>query len=72
MARRKTAVTVETGAQVREVGKYREIFVTVEPSGLIGLRLKGLRTTEYYPADVLYYTAVKARVAREKKEKKRK
>jgi hypothetical protein len=73
MSAAKSPVTRETNATVREQGKTREIFVTIEPStGLVGFRAKGTRRTETLPADALYHMAVKARVERERKEKRKK
>lgn len=67
----KKEVKRETGATVRELGKWREVIVTIKPNGEIGFRPKGMRKTEWLTADALYYTAVKARVRVEEKEKKR-
>jgi len=67
----KRTVRRETAAREREQGKYRNVIVIVEPSGLLGFKLKGLRRIEYISADVCYEMAVKARVRLEAKEKKK-
>lgn len=61
-------VTRITSAYVRERG-MRPIAVTITGS-LIELRAKGLRSIETVDVATLYYQAVKARVLREKAEKK--
>ncbi len=61
-------VTRETSAYVRERG-LRAVMVTVH-NGLIMLRPKGLRSTETVDIGALYFQAVKARVVREKAERK--
>ena len=44
-------------------GKRRPIIIELSPPGdVIGLRLKGERTTYYLPIDWCYRTAVEARV----------
>lgn len=61
-------VTRETPAYVRERG-MRAVLVTIR-GGLLELRAKGLRSTETVDVATLYYQAVKARVIRERAEKK--
>ena len=59
-ARRK--VEIETDATVFERSVHRHVIVSVEPSGLVGFRLKGTRRTYHLPADAGYCTALKADV----------
>ena len=61
-------VTRETPAYVRDKG-FRAVIVTIT-GGLIELRAKGLRTREVVDVTSLYQQAVKARVMRERAEKK--
>jgi len=61
-------VTRETSAFTRDRG-LRAIIVTVE-HGIIELRCKGLRSREVVDVGWLYQHAVKARVFRERLEKK--
>lgn len=60
--------TRETSAFTRDRG-LRAIIVTVE-HGIIELRAKGLRSREVVDVGWLYQAAVKARVFRERQEKK--
>lgn len=60
----------ETAATFRDVGKRRNVILIIEPSGVVGVKLKGLRKTEYLTADIIYEVAVKARVRAEAREKK--
>lgn len=62
------AVTRLSSAYARDRG-MRPIAVTITGS-LIELRLKGLRSVETLDVATLYYQAVKARVNRERAEKK--
>jgi len=62
-------VTRLTSAYVRERG-MRPVAVTITGS-LIELRAKGLRTIETVDVATLWYQAVKARVMREKAEKRK-
>ena len=57
-----------TSAWVRDRG-MRPVVATITGS-LIELRLKGTRTTEVVDVAALYHQAVKARVIRERAEKK--
>ena len=61
-------VTRETCAYVRDRG-LRAVIVTVS-GGLIELRAKGLRSREVADISSIYMQAVKARVFRERAEKK--
>lgn len=61
-------VTRETSAYVRDRG-LRPVVVTVV-GGLLELRAKGLRSRECLDLAWCYETAVKARVARERAERK--
>jgi hypothetical protein len=61
-------VTRLSSAYARDRG-MRPIAVTITGS-LIELRLKGLRSVETLDVATLYYQAVKARVNRERAEKK--
>jgi hypothetical protein len=61
-------VTRMSSAYARDRG-MRPIAVTITGS-LIELRLKGLRSVETLDVATLYYQAVKARVNRERAEKK--
>lgn len=61
-------VTRETSAFTRDRG-LRSIIVTIE-HGIIELRAKGLRSREVVDVSWLYAHAVKARVWRERAEKK--
>lgn len=63
-------VTRVSSAYVRERG-LRPVVVTVTGS-LIELRARGLRSIETLDVSSLWYQAVKARVLREKAEKKAK
>lgn len=53
---------VETSVTVFERSQRRPVVVKVEPSGLIGFRLKGTRRTYELTADACYHAAVKAEV----------
>lgn len=61
-------VTRETTAYVRDRG-LRPVVVTVV-GGLLELRAKGLRSRECLDLAWCYETAVKARIARERAERK--
>ena len=61
-------VTRETSAFVRDKG-FRAVIVTVT-GGLIELRAKGLRSREVLDVASLYHQAVKARIVRERAERK--
>ena len=63
-------VTRETTSFVRDKG-MRPLIVTVRGS-ILELRPKGLRSVEVADLATIYYSCVKARVAREKAEKKQK
>lgn len=61
-------VTRESSAYVRDKG-LRPVIVTIQ-GGLIELRAKGLRSREVLDLAWCYQFAVKARVARERAERK--
>jgi hypothetical protein len=50
---------------VRDAGHWREIVVTLYPSGLIGLRPAGTRREETLSIEAAYYGALKSRVLME-------
>ena len=56
---------------VRDGSKYRNLVVTIYPSGMIGIRPQGTRREEQYPMDAVYHIALKARVAAERHAKKK-
>ena len=64
------AVTRETSAWVRDKG-MRAVIATLTDS-VIELRAKGLRSREYLDLAWCYEFAVKARIARERSERKAK
>lgn len=64
---RKT-VRRETRMQVCERGT-RNVIVSIEPPGIVGFRLKGTRRTYSLTADALYWLALKAHLAAERREK---
>lgn len=70
MTKLQKPVARETFAFVRELGKFREVIVTLEPPNLIGFRLKGTRRTYYLEAASAYHAAVKAKVAADQREKR--
>lgn len=53
----------------RDRSHNRNIIITLYPSGVIGLRLKGLRSEETIPMQVVYERAVKMRLAAEQRTK---
>jgi hypothetical protein len=55
----KRSIELETLATVFERSKRRQVIVTVEPSGLLGFRLKGTQRTYELMADAGYHAAVK-------------
>ena len=57
---------------VRDGSKYRNLVVTIYPSGDIGLRPQGTRREERYPLEAIYHIALKARVLAERKAKVKK
>lgn len=63
----KRKVALETEATVFERSVHRHVIVSVEPSGLIGFRLKGTRRTYHLPADAGYCVALKADVTAQQK-----
>lgn len=66
----KTCVRVverQTGATVFERGKRRNVIVRLEPSGVVGFRLKGMHTTYTLDAGALYHAAVKAQARADEK-----
>lgn len=58
----------ETIFQVPERG-LRNVIVSIEPPGIVGFRLKGMKTTYRLPSDYLWWVAMKAEIAFQKKEK---
>jgi hypothetical protein len=62
--RRRTTQTVHDGGA-------RRLVVTLHPSGILGLRLERSRREETIPLEFCYFAAVKARVLRERAEKRR-
>jgi hypothetical protein len=52
----------ETSATVFDQGKQRPVIVTLEPGGLVVLRLKGTRRAITFDAQSLYVRGVKAAV----------
>lgn len=62
----------ETSATVFERSKRRPIIISVEPGGLISLRLKGNRKTYSLDLESLYDQAVKKSLRAEKLAKHRK
>ncbi len=63
----KRTVECETEATVFERSVHRHVIVSVEPSGLIGFRLKGTRRTFHLLADAGYCVALKADVSAQQK-----
>ena len=64
-------ITRVSNEVVRDTGKFRNLVVTLYPSGDIGLRPQGTRREERYPLEAVYHLALKARVAAEKLAKKK-
>lgn len=60
----------ETVATVFERSLKRPVIVSIEPSGLVGFRLKGTRRTYYLMADACYCAALKADVNAQQKGKR--
>jgi len=60
-------VEVETEAAIFERSRQRPVIVSVEPSGVIGFRLKGTQRTYYLTADACYCAALKADMKAQKK-----
>lgn len=67
----KRAVTLETEATVFERSVHRPVVVTVEPSGIVGFRLKGTKRTYQLTADACYCAALKADVNAQQKGSRR-
>jgi hypothetical protein len=65
----KKPVKRRTNEQRRDVGKFRQIIVTLYPAGFIGLRLEGTRREETLPIQAAYERAIKMRLAAEAQEK---
>jgi putative lipase involved disintegration of autophagic bodies len=59
----KERIFLETRATVFERSKQREVIVSLDPSGVIGLRLKGTTRTYDLRVDACYHSAVKAEVS---------
>jgi hypothetical protein len=55
-------VEFETVATIFERSVHRPVIITIEPSGIISLRLKGTQRTYDLPVDACYHAAVKAEV----------
>jgi len=51
---------------IRDAGKFRNLVVTIYPSGLLGVRPQGTRREETLPLLHIYSLAVKARVMQER------
>lgn len=51
-------ITVETSATIFERG-HRAVIITIEPSGVLGLRLKGCTRTYALDLSACYHAAVK-------------
>ncbi len=62
-----------TPAAIFSQGRKRPIAVELAPDrqGLIGFRLKGMRTTYYLPVDWCFREALKAELARRRAERKK-
>ena len=56
-------ISFETRATVFERSKHREVIITLDPSGIISLRLKGTAREYDLTADACYCSAVKASVS---------
>jgi len=65
----KKPVYRETAGGVLERGKIRPVIVSIEPPNIVGVRLKGMRTTYYLTSEAIFMQAVKAKVAHTKREK---
>jgi hypothetical protein len=57
---------------VREAGKTRQVVVTLKPPNLLGFRAKGCRQTYRFTTDACYTAAVKAEVADQQRQKRKK
>jgi hypothetical protein len=68
LARKITRRSAET---YRDRSKLRRIVITLYPAGMIGLRLEKTRREETLALSLAYETAVRARVAFERKGKKK-
>ena len=62
-------VTRKSHVIVRDRGKVRQLVVTINPNGTLGLRPLGTRKAEIITLDSCYSLAVKQRVAKERAEK---
>ena len=60
-----------SSAQIREVGKLRDIVVILYPNRTIGFRAKGCKREYHLPIETGYMLAVRAYVVDEKKRKKK-
>ena len=65
----KKAVHRETETTVRDKGARRELVLSLLPGDLIGVRLKGTRTTYTIDSVAAYHFAVKIQVAYDKRMK---
>ncbi len=59
-----------TSTSVRDGGRPRRIVVTLYPGDYLGLRQEGTRREETIALEAIYSAAVKARVLRERAEKR--
>ena len=64
-------ISFETRATVFERSKNREVIITLEPSGVISLRLKGTTREYELTAEACYCSAVKASVKSERPRSRR-
>jgi len=62
----------ETAGGIFSAGKERPVVVSLEPPNIIGFRLKGMRKTFYLTAEGCFMAALKAQMALEKKEQRKK
>lgn len=60
-----------TNSTVRDGGKERRIVITLYPGGLIGLRPEKTRREELLTVEAAWSTAVKLRVSKERRVKRR-
>lgn len=72
MTKLSKTVQRETSATVRDAGRVRQVIVSLEPTCLIGLRLKGTRTTYYLDAAGAWYAAVRAQAAADARDRRQK
>lgn len=65
-----------TAGRIHSQGRLRSVVLEISPGGdgtpgpgFVGFRLMGMRTTYYLPTDWLFREAVRAELARRRKEK---